>query len=171
MGVYQAQHPNSLIDQVLTGITYVFLAAPSYVLGLGLLWVFAVVLGWVPAGGMRTVLAPFSVLDVLHHLILPAAAIALGNIALYARYMRVSMLEQTSQLYIRTAHAKGLVPRRIYWHHVVPNALMPVVMNLATNLAQILSGVFIVEVVFNWPGMGILFVDAIYTEDYNVLMA
>lgn len=171
LGVYQALHRDSAADYTTTGLAYVLMSTPPYVLSLLLLWIFAVMLRWVPAGGMRTILAPFSVWDVLRHLFLPALAITLGNIAMYSRYMRTAMLDQSAQLYIRTAHAKGVLPRRVNWRHVFPNAIMPVLTILATNLSQILSSIFLIEIVFNWPGLGVLFVDAIYTEDYNVLMA
>lgn len=136
-----------------------------------LIWVFAVVLGWVPAGGTSTPLAPYSTWDVLRHMFLPMLAITLSTVALYARYMRMSMLDQLSQAYIRTAVAKGAGPSRISWRHIIPNAVTPVLTILATNMSQILSTAFLFEIVFDWQGIGKLFVYSAYTEDYNVLMA
>lgn len=171
IGIFQGVHRESPADHVVTGLTYVLMACPPYVLALTLMWVFSVVLGWFPVAGVVTLSTPFNVWDVLHHIALPAATIALANIAMYARYMRMSILDQLPQDYIRTAHSKGLLPSRITWHHVMPNAVMPVLMTIATNLAQIMSTVFIIEIVFEWPGIATLFVQAVYSEDYNVLMA
>lgn len=171
LGVYQALHRNSVLDHILTGISYIFMAWPPYLLGLAVIWFLAVDARWFPVSGMQNMLTEFSFVDFLHHLVLPVLAIAFGNVALYSRYMRTSMLDQLSQLYIRTAHAKGVPPRRVNWRHVLPNAIMPVLIALATNLASVISTVFIIEFVFSWPGITVLFVHAIYSEDYNVLMA
>lgn len=171
LGVHQGEHAKSPTDHALTGATYVLMSVPPYVLGLVVMWVFAVVLEWFPAGGIGSVAGPFSLWASMDHLVLPVLTVTLGNIALYARYVRVAFLDQMSQDYIRTAHAKGVRPRRITWRHVLPNAVMPLLTMLGTNIGQILSGIFIIEIVFAWPGIGVLFVQAVYSEDYNVLMA
>lgn len=171
LGVHQGGHAESPTDHALTGATYVLMSVPPYVLGLVVMWVFAVVLEWFPAGGIGSVAGPFSLWASMDHLVLPVLTVTLGNIALYARYVRVAFLDQMSQDYIRTAHAKGVRPRRITWRHVLPNAVMPLLTMLGTNIGQILSGIFIIEIVFAWPGIGVLFVQAVYSEDYNVLMA
>lgn len=171
LGIYQALHKNSVLDHIMTGISYIFMAWPPYLLGLTVIWFFAVDARWFPVSGMQNLTSSFNLLDFMHHLVLPVVTVALGNVALYSRYMRTSMLDQLSQLYIRTAHAKGVHPRRVNWRHVLPNAVMPVLIALATNLASVVSTVFLIEFVFSWPGITVLFVHAIYSEDYNVLMA
>lgn len=171
LGVAQAMHRNTVFDHTCTGLSYILMAVPPYLLGLAMMLVFAVRLQWLPPGGLAEPLQPVTFASYVQHLILPATTLALVNVATYARYMRSSVLDQLPQLYIRTAHAKGLAPRRISWRHIVPNAFMPVFMTLASNLGQIFSQAFIIEILYSWPGLGELFVQSMYAEDYNVLMA
>lgn len=171
LGVYQGVHPRSASDNVLTAVTYVLLSFPPYVMALLVMWIFAVVLEWFPAAGMGSVTGPFSLWSSLDHLVLPVLTVVLGNIALYSRYVRSAFLDEMTREYIRTAHAKGVAPRGVAWKHVMPNSLAPLLMMLGTNIGQVLSGIFIIEIVFAWPGIGELFIQSVYAEDYNVLMA
>jgi peptide/nickel transport system permease protein len=110
------------------------------------------------------------VLDVLHHLVLPAITLALVYLAQYSRLSRTSMLEVLSSDYIRTARAKGLSENRVVFQHALRNALMPVVTIAGLQFGNLISGALLVETVFSWPGMGTLALDSILSRDYPTLL-
>ena len=139
-----------------------------------LLLVFASTLHWFPSFGMTTLgVAHDSPLDYLAdlsaHLVLPVATVALGLIGQYSILMRSSIIETLSEDYITTARAKGLKDDRILRGHALPNAMLPTVSLIAINLGYVVAGAITVEVVFNWPGLGTLTVEALTTRDYPVL--
>jgi peptide/nickel transport system permease protein len=142
----------------------VALAIPVFVAGTLMVLVFAQWLRWVPAGGY----VPLAQ-DPARHLLLlamPAITIGLGLSAITFRMTRASALEVAQKDYVRTARAKGVAPRRILLHHVLRNALMPVVTVLGLQLGTLLGGTVLVEYVFNWPGLSGLLVDAVNSRDY-----
>ncbi len=120
---------------------------------------------------MYTLGEPFSILDRIHHLILPVSMLAVVGAATYTRYTRASMLEVIGQDYIRTAHAKGVSERRVIWGHAFKNAAMPVVTILALELPALFNGAVFTETIFSWPGMGRLFIESAFRYDYALLMA
>ena len=140
---------------------------------MGLLLLFATALRWFPTFGMVTsgaTLGPLEYLvDLLWHLTLPLATVGLGLIGQYAILMRSSVIETLSEDYVTTARAMGLRDGRILRHHALPNALLPTVTLVAINLGYVVAGAITVEVVFNWPGLGTLTVDALAARDYPVL--
>lgn len=181
LGVVQAVRQYSVTDQVLSVVALFFYSMPSFWLALMLILLFS--LGarswdwpiWFPASGMQSVDFAFrsiggQVADVLRHLTLPALSLALVAAAGIARYMRGSMLEVIRQDYIRTARAKGLPERSVIFKHALRNALGPVITLLGLYLPVLFSGTVFVEVVFGWPGMGSLIVEAIGQRDYPVVM-
>ena len=182
LGVIQAVRQYSLTDQVLSVAALFFYSMPSFWLALMLILLFS--LGartwewpfWLPASGMQSVDYAFlsdwgRVVDRLRHLTLPALSLALVLAAGIARYMRGSMLEVIRQDYVRTARAKGLPRRRVIFKHALRNALGPVITLFGLYLPVLFSGTVFVEVVFGWPGMGSLIVEAIGQRDYPVVMA
>lgn len=182
LGVIQAVRQYSLMDQVLSVAALFFYSMPSFWLALMLILVFS--LGartwewpfWLPASGMQSVDFAFRsatgrVLDILRHLALPAGSLALVLTAGIARYMRGSMLEVIRQDYVRTARAKGLPEWRVIFKHALRNAMGPVITLFGLYLPVLFSGTVFVEVVFGWPGMGSLIVEAIGQRDYPVVMA
>lgn len=171
LGVYQAVHPYSVLDYVLTFLSFLFYSFPTFLLGLILLLVFAVKLPWFPAGGMVTPGQPWELGDVLHHLVLPLVTLTLISVAGYSRFMRTSMLDTLGLDFIRTARSKGVKQTRVVWKHAVRNALLPVVNLFALSVAFIFSGAVITEFVYQWPGMGTLFIQSTLNLDYNVLLA
>ncbi|MDQ3389031.1 MAG: ABC transporter permease [Gemmatimonadota bacterium] len=184
IGIVQAVRQYSLADNVLTFVALFFYSMPSFWLALMLILVFSLKasqLGWpewtqFPASQMTSVgyeyLAPGErFLDRLKHLILPATALGIGSAAGVARYMRGSMLEVIHQDFIRTARAKGLSERTVIFKHALRNALIPIITLLGLYLPFLLSGAVLVEVIFAWPGMGRLIVDAIFQRDYPLVMA
>ena len=164
LGTLAALRAGGAIDRVLAGAAGLGLSVPVFVVGTIAILIFAQKLRWVPAGGF----VPFW-RDPVQHLILllmPACTIAIGLGAVVFRMTRSSVLEVLERDYVRAAHAKGLNPRRIILHHVVRNALIPVVTVLALHMGSLLGGTVLVEFVFNWPGLSGYLVRAVEQRDY-----
>ncbi|MCL7746753.1 ABC transporter permease [Halalkalibacter alkaliphilus] len=170
-GVISATRQYSLTDYGVTMGSFVGLATPNFWLGIMLIMLFSVQLGWTPVGGVATIGADFSIIDRLHHLILPAFVLATADMAGLTRYTRSSMLEVVNQDYIRTARAKGFRERRVIYKHGLRNGLIPVITMFGLMLPTMIGGSAIVESVFNWPGIGKMFIDATFQRDYPVIMA
>ena len=167
MGVFAAWRAGSAVDRVTMGFAVLGFSVPVFVLGYLLIAAFSVAAGAFPIQGYRPLregIGPF-----LHHLALPAIALAMVNSALVARTTRAAMLEILGQDYIRTARAKGLAPRQVLIGHALPNAAIPIVTILGISLASLIGGVVVTETVFNIPGIGRLTVDAILRRDYPVI--
>lgn len=169
MGIYSALHQYSSFDLIGTTASFLGIAMPVFWFGLILQLIFSVKLGWLPVAGTETV-GDTSFLDHIKHLILPTIVLSLRSIAGWSRYMRSSMLGVTRSDYIRTAEAKGLRERIVVFRHAVKNALIPVITIMALDLAGLFSGAVITETIFAWPGIGRLFIQAMYARDYPVLM-
>ncbi len=170
IGVLSARKPYTPLDYSVTFGAFLGLATPNFWLGLMLIMVFSVQLGLTPVGGVATIGAEFSVLDRLRHLILPAVVLATADMAALTRYTRSSMLEVLSQDYIRTARAKGLRERTVVYKHGLRNGLIPIVTIIGLMLPTFVGGAVIVESLFSWPGIGKLFIDAVFERDYPVIM-
>jgi peptide/nickel transport system permease protein len=174
LGAWSGWKRGGIVDLVGNGLSLILYSTPYFLLGMGLLLVFATGLGWFPTFGMlesgRTYDGPLELLaDLGAHLALPLATVALGLIGQYAILMRSSILETMSEDYITTARAKGLPENRILRGHALPNALLPTVSLVAINIGYVVAGAITVEVVFNWPGLGTLTVQALDGLDYPVL--
>ncbi|HNO31887.1 MAG TPA: ABC transporter permease [Anaerolineales bacterium] len=177
IGIFSARKPYSLFDYVMTTITFIGQAIPVYWLGLGLIVIFYVTLKnpfsgdpLFPVGGMNTRGQEGNPLDTIWHLVLPVTALSLGWIAWYSRFLRSSMLDVQHEDYIRTARAKGLAERWVYYKHALQNAILPLVTLIALDLPSLFAGALFVETIFSWPGMGRLFWDAAKGRDYPVLL-
>lgn len=169
IGIRGATHRYSAFDYTATVGAMIALSIPTFWFGLVGIYIFSLELGWLPAGNMYTI-GNESVLDYLHHLILPSIVLALVNIAIWSRYMRTATLDVINQDFVKTARAKGVSERRILMKHVVGNALLPMVTLAGMQLPNLLSGALITETVFTWPGMGRLFLDSLSYNDYPVVM-
>ncbi len=174
-GVIAATRRNSWMDETISLLALLAYAMPVFWIGLIFVIVFSVKLGLLPSGGFydvaRTGPDPWAqAVDVLRHLVLPAATLTLFHFAIYTRLMRASMLEVLGMDYVRTARAKGLRRRKVTIRHVLRNALLPVVTMLGTQVASLLGGAVVVETVFNWPGLGRLTYDAVFGRDYTLLI-
>jgi peptide/nickel transport system permease protein len=167
LGIFQAARRNSATDYVLTGLALIFYSMPSFFLGLVLIIVFSDVLPILPSTG-PTATAPLA--SQIPNLVLPVATLALITVALFSRYMRSSALENLAEDYVRTAKAKGASIFRVLFRHVLPNALLPIITLVGLSLPGILGGALIVESLFNYPGMGLLFWNAAQTEDFPVML-
>ncbi len=161
LGIFAALGHNRWPDYLSTSISIIGIATPSFVLGILLIVLFSVQLGWFPTGGWK---GP-------QYWVLPTVALAGFPIAVIARYTRASMLEVTRKDYIRTAHSKGLANQSVVSRHMIRNALIPVVTILGPTLAFLVTGSFIIERIFNIPGVGQFYLNSIQTRDYSLLMA
>lgn len=170
-GIISATRPYSKVDYTVTTVSFLGLATPSFWLGLILIMVLAVNLRWFPTGGISTLNAPFSIWDRIHHLILPAFVLAVGDMAALTRYTRSSMLEVIKQDYIRTARAKGFKENKVIYKHGLRNGLIPIITIFGLMIPGFIGGSVVVEQVFSWPGLGKLFVDSAFMRDYPVIMA
>jgi len=174
LGAYSGWRRGGPIDFVGNGVSLILYSAPYFLLGMILLLIFATNLGWFPTFGMLTAGATYSspvdrMVDFLSHLALPLATVALGLIGQYAIVMRSSIIETSSDDYVTTARGMGLTDGRVLRHHALPNAMLPTVTLVAINLGYVVAGAITVEVVFNWPGLGTLTVEALTARDYPVL--
>lgn len=169
-GIYAATRPYSVADYSINLAAFAGISMPPFWLGILLIMVFAVVLGWLPAGGTADASGASGLWESLKFLILPVAALTIAGVGGHTRYMRASMIETLRQDYIRTARAKGLTENRVVLHHALRNALIPVVTILALDLGVLFSGALITETVFAYPGMGKLIFDAIMGNDYNLAL-
>ena len=169
-GIISAVRRNSATDVSLSVLSSIGISSPAFLTALLGLYFFSVVLRWAPSGGMLTPGAPFSIGDLLSHLVLPAFLLSIGHAALILRYMRSSMLEVLNQDYVRTARAKGVKEFWVITKHATRNALLPVVTLIGSTIGIAIGGAIFLESVFNWPGMGLLLVNAVNTRDYPVIM-
>lgn len=167
LGVYQAARRNKPEDYVLTGLSFIFYSMPSFFLGLVLIIVLSDVLPLFPSTG-PTATAPL--LSQLSNLVLPVLTLTLVTVALFSRYMRSSVMDNLAEDYVRTASAKGASRLRVLFRHVLPNALLPIITLVGLSLPGVLGGALIVESLFNYPGMGLLFWNAAQTEDFPVML-
>lgn len=174
IGILSAIYRYTILDYTITLLSFMGLSVPGFVVALFLIQVFAVELGWLPSTGMRNVREDYegwrATRDVAEHLILPSIALGLASIARWARYQRSSLLDVLNQDYIRTARAKGARERRVLRVHALRNALLPMITLGGLSIPQLVSGAFIIEFVFGWPGMGRLAVNAALRRDYPVIM-
>ncbi len=166
-GVLAALRHNSWVDQLVSFVALLGVSLPNFWLGLMMIVVFSVHLGWLPTGGYVAPLA--SPLGFLHTATLPAVSLALLQIGLLTRVTRSAMLEELRQDYVRTARAKGLPERLVVGRHALTNAMIPVVTVLGLILSVLLSGSVIVETIFDVPGIGLLLGNAILRRDYPMI--
>jgi len=174
LGLMAATRLNTWKDSVISIFALITYATPLFWVGLMMIVVFSIYLGWFPASGMENVAAFYEgfdrVVDIARHLVLPTITLSLFYLALYTRMMRASMLEQYGQDYVVTARAKGLTERRITFVHVVRNALLPVVTMAGVQVGALIGGSVIVESVFAWPGLGMLAFESLFARDLNLLL-
>ncbi|SDI40050.1 ABC transporter permease [Lutimaribacter saemankumensis] len=174
LGAIAARRVYSLTDNVISTLGLIFYATPSFFLSLMMMLVFSVKLGWLPVGGIKTIAGFYTgwdhVLDVARHLVMPTAALSLIYLSFYLRLMRASVLEVADLDYVRTAKAKGAGEARLMFHHIMRNALLPVVTLLGLQFSTVLGGSVVVETIFTLPGLGQLAYQSVVQRDMNTLM-
>lgn len=170
MSAFEGRWP----DRVVSVLALLFYSIPSFWIGLMLIVLFSVKLGWLPSGGAGAIGAGLTgveaALDQVRYMVLPALSLALFYVAIYARLARAAMLEVKAQDYVRTAAAKGLSPTAVTLRHVLPNALGPVTTMAGLHFGGLMGGAVVVETVYSWPGLGRLSYEAVMSRDFNVLL-
>ena len=174
LGLYAGTRKDSLADRVAVVLSILGYSMPVFFLGLIVLTVFSLHLGWFPTQGMYDIRNPQEgwglVKDVAHHLVLPVITYSAFQLALIFRVTRVKMQQVMKEDYIVTARAKGVQESRVVFRHAVPNTLLPIVTILGLNLEWLLAGSVLTETVFAWPGLGRLMFDAVSARDFPLLM-
>ncbi len=175
IGIFSAVKENTLFDKGMTVFVFIGFAMPTFWLALLLMKWFGVTLQWLPVSGIRSIcfedMSFFAkLLDYAKHLFLPVMISAFTGLAGLSRYMRTNMIQVLHQDYIRSAYAKGLPEKRIYFRHALKNALLPVITILGLSIPGLIGGSVIAESIFAIPGMGKLFYDAVMSRDYPVIM-
>ncbi|MGY2078681.1 ABC transporter permease [Modestobacter sp. SYSU DS0657] len=167
LGTISALRPRSLVDRGATVLSQIGISVPDFWMGIVLILVFAGTLGWLPSGGYVPLTEdPWGWFQ---RLIMPAVVTGVVSGSVITRFVRSSVLEALGQDHVRTAQAKGLPARQVLSWHVLRNALLPLVTVTGVQLAYLLSGVVVVEIVFSWPGLGQLALQAVQARDYPVL--
>lgn len=160
IGVYSALRQNSILDYLLRGTTFISISMPNFWVGLLLLYVVAMKLGWLPVVSNQMN---------FQRLILPAVTLAIAMAGKYARQVRAAILEELRQDYVAGARARGLSERCVLWCHVLPNAFLPLITMLGLSLGSLLGGTAVVEVIFSYPALGSLAISAITSRDYPLI--
>ena len=169
LGIFQAVRRNKVDDYVLTGTSFILYSFPTFWLGIVLIEIFSISLHILPPTAPEGT-SIGQILSDWQGLILPVMTLALVSIAAFSRYMRSSMIDSLAQDYIRTAKAKGLSQRAILFRHALRNSLIPMATLIGLSIPFVLSGAVITEEVFNYPGVGLLFVQSADSEDFSVLL-
>lgn len=162
LGILSAIHQNKWVDNLVRAITFMGVSIPNFWIGLILLSIFGVTLRWISVSGGST--------D-FKSLILPAVTLAIAMSAKYTRQVRAAVLEELNQDYVIGARMRGIKESTILWKHVLPNAMLPLVTLLGLSLGSLLGGTAVVEIIYNWPGMGNMAVKAISCRDYPLVQA
>jgi peptide/nickel transport system permease protein len=174
LGMWAASRPRSMADYVVNLASFAGISTPPFWLALLLISLFAVKLGWLPAGGMADPRPGLGMADIvlqkLRFAALPVLTLTLLQIGMYTRFVRGSMIEVLRQDYIRTARAKGLTRRAVLLGHALVNAIVPVLTLLGLSFGGLFSGALITETMFAWPGMGKAIYQAILDNDYNLAL-
>lgn len=170
LGVVSALKQYSWTDYSLTFLGFSGVSIPEFFLGMVLVYVFALQLQWLPTSGIVTAGTEYSVWDNLRHLILPAFALGISRMATFMRYTRASVLEVMNNDYVRTARAKGLTEAMAIPRHILRNAMIPVVTVIGLSLPVLFGGSVIIEMIFQWAGIGLMFINAVTGRDSPVIM-
>ena len=174
IGIFSARNPYSLLDYGATTFGFIGLATPNFFFGLIAIYVLSIKLGWFPAQGTVSSvdISGFKeFLDRMHHMVLPGITLGLAGTASYMRYMRSEVLDVLGSDYVRTAKAKGMTESNVLYKHTLRNALIPIITLMGFEFGALLSGAVITERVFNFPGLGTLFIGSVLNRDYPVVMA
>ena len=161
VGIFSAVHRSGFVDFLVRMTVMLGQAIPGFYLGILMIMLFAVELGWFPTGGYGG----------FKHLVLPSIALGTYLIVLIVRFTRSSMLDVLAEDYIRTAHGKGLPYRSVILRHALRNAMIPLVTVIGLQMGAVVSGAIVTEAVFSWPGLGLFTVQAVYSRDFPVVQA
>lgn len=170
LGVAGAAARRRGVQGLVQGLAVLGMSVPTFWSGMLVLLLFSVTLRWIPAGGMASIGAPFSLADRLLHLAGPALVLGSVYVAQWARYTQAGVVEALREDFIRTARAKGVAERVLFFRHALPNAALPLVTMVGLEIPRLLAGAMVTEVVFAWPGLGRLLTASLLNRDYPVAM-
>lgn len=174
LGSIMSAFAGRLPDRLISILSLLFYSIPGFWIGLMLIVLFSVTLGWLPSGGAGTIGSSKTgldaVLDQARYMVLPATSLALFYVAIYARLTRAAMLEVRNQDFVRTALAKGVGPVGVTFRHILRNTLMPITTMAGMHIGGMLGGAVVVETVYSWPGLGRLAFEAVMGRDFTVLL-
>jgi peptide/nickel transport system permease protein len=170
VGVFSALRQYSRTDFALTGIAFLGISTPSFLLGIGALWLLGLQIRIFPIGGMQDPTQEFNIPDFVAHLLLPAMVLGVGYLAYLMRYSRAAMLEVIHTQYVTTAESKGLPYSTVILRHAFRNALIPILTIIGVFLPEMVGGAVITESVFSWPGIGLMMVQGVAQRDYPMIM-
>ncbi len=169
LGLLAGYKKNGIADNVVSVISYLGISLPAFWFGIVLVIVFALKLRLLPASGMRSI-GVTSTVDVIKHAILPTIVLSVNNMATFVRYIRANTIVQMQEEYVMTAISKGVPKFQILKNHVLKNCLLPIITMVGMNFGTLITGSFVVESVFGWPGIGTLLMDSINNRDYTMIM-
>lgn len=169
LGLLAGYYKNRWIDNIISGISYLGISLPAFWFGIMLIIIFSLKLGLLPSSGMRTI-GVTSTADVIRHGILPVVVLSVNNTAVFVRYIRSNTIEQKEEEYVTTAISKGVPEMQVLKGHVLKNCLLPIITMVGMNFGTLITGSFIVESVFGWPGLGTLCMSAVNSRDYMMIM-
>ncbi|PWQ99718.1 ABC transporter permease [Leucothrix arctica] len=178
LGIYSAINPQSIFSKIIMGVSTIGISVPVFLTAIGLIYVFAIELGWMPAFGRGETFQITENLDTalltadgLHHLILPSFTLASIMLPLFIRLIRSEMMEVLQSEYIKFAWAKGISPWRVYFLHAFKNTMLPVITVGGVQIGTMVAYTILTETVFQWPGMGFLFLEAVNRVDTPLIVA
>ena len=177
LGVYSAIKPGSWFSRAVMGFSIVGISIPVFLTAIGLIYLFSIELGWMPSYGRGETSSPlgwesgFFTADGLAHLVLPSFTLASIMLPLFIRLIRAEMMEVLQSEYVKFAWAKGINPRRIYFLHALKNTMLPVITVGGVQIGTMVAYTILTETVFQWPGMGFLFLEAINRVDTPLIVA
>ncbi|KAF3298939.1 ABC transporter permease subunit [Carnobacterium sp. PL12RED10] len=170
LGIYAANHKNTWIDHLLTTFSFAGVSMPNFFLGMLLIYFFSVELGWLPIGGMENLSGDMTFWQGLSYYVLPTIVLGASYCANMTRYVRSTVIGINEQNYMRTAVAKGLKEEEMIKRHTLPNALVPILTVIGSDIPRLIGGAVVTEQVFRWPGIGSLMMASINARDYPVIM-
>lgn len=175
MGMYAGRRPYTIGDNLIATFNYAGLAIPSFVAGVFAIYIFAFGLNWFPFAGSVDIQVTEGTMAYwvsrLHHVFLPAVVLGIFATAQYTQFLRNDLIENSRRDFVRTARAKGTPMTRIYNVHILRNSIIPLITFLGFDIAALLSGAVIIEKIFTYPGIGLLFLDSVGSRDIPTMMA
>ncbi|AYW50051.1 ABC transporter permease [Tetragenococcus halophilus] len=170
LGIYAANHKNTWVDHLLTTFSFAGVSMPNFFLGMLLIYFFSVELGWLPIGGIENLSGDMTFWQGLSYYVLPTLVLGASYCANMTRYVRSTVISINEQNYMRTAVAKGLKEEDMIKRHTLPNALVPILTVIGSDIPRLIGGAVVTEQVFRWPGIGSLMMASINARDYPVIM-
>lgn len=170
IGIISAMNRNNIIDKIFTLFSYIGISIPSFWFAMMLIHFFSLKLGILPSTGMRSIGVNTNI-DLIKHSIMPVITLSISDTAVISRYVRVRIISQLGEDYVMTERAQGAFKKELFFKSILRNSLLPIITIIGMGLPRLVSGAFITESIFGWPGLGQLGMNAIFKYDYSLIMA